>query len=742
MDKIVQKTIQLADRPLTLEVGRVADQADGAVLARYGDTVVLATVVMGDVREDLSYFPLVVDFEEKLYAGGKIKTSRFVKREGRPSDEAILAGRMIDRSIRPLFPKDFYNEIQVIITMLSVDQENDPATLGMVAAFAALAVSPIPWQGPLGVVRVGFRDGHFLLNPGNGELAFSDLDLVVSASKEGIVMVEADAKQLPENEILQALEFGFNESKKIIELIEALQEEVGKPKVEYEIKKIDEDVKEAILTYVLEKLPSEVLSPEKVNREDARRDFLEELYGVFEGKVSKNEINEVFYEAIKTHVRKKILEQGVRPDGRKSMTEVRPLQIEIGILPRTHGSALFRRGETQVLTIATLGSTSLEQLIEGPTGEETKRYMHHYNFPPFSTGETGRLGWPGRREVGHGALAERALLPVIPSEGEFPYAIRLVSEVLSSSGSTSMAAVCGSTLALMDAGIPIQQAVAGVAMGLISDEKKGRFEVLTDIQAQEDFCGDMDFKVAGTKKGITALQMDTKLKKVSSAVLKLALEQAHQGRLVILEKMQEVIAKPREKLSQYAPRVTTLKIDSKKIGAVIGAGGKIIRNIQENTETIIDIKEDGQIFISGSSDEGAQKAKEMIEAIVKEVKAGDVYKGKVTRITDFGAFIEVLPGKEGLAHISELSDGYVSRVADVVKVGDEIEVKVVNVDDLGRINLSAKKHAAPARRNFNRHRDDRTPGRPVPGRGGRPYQARSGPGYRTPYHQRPGFRRK
>lgn len=738
MNQIIKKEIEFGGQTLSLETGRLALQANGSVLARLGDTVVLATAVMGEAKEELGYFPLVVDFEEKLYAGGKIKTSRFVKREGRPSDGAILTGRLIDRSIRPLFPKkDFYNEVQVILTMLSVDQENSPAILGMIAAYAALTISNIPWQGSLGAARIGFKEGNFLLNPGNGELEFSDLNLILAGSKEGILMVEAEANELPEAEVIKALEWGHQQIQPIIALIEELQKEVGQEKLPVVEKEANLEIKQAILAYVQEKMGDELFSPTRASRDSAREEFLEELFLVFEGKVTKNEMTEIFDEAVRKAVRVRILEKNLRPDGRDDLTVVRPLNIEVGVLPRTHGSALFARGETQVLTIATLGSTSLEQLIEGPTGEETKRFMHHYNFPPFSTGEVGRLGWPGRREVGHGALAERALLPVIPSEEEFPYAIRLVSEVLSSAGSTSMASVCGSTLALMDTGVPIKSAVAGVAMGLVTSEDQKQSKILTDIAALEDFYGDMDFKVAGTKNGINALQMDIKLAKVSHEILTVALNQARDARLFILQKMAQVIGEPRQELSIYAPRVISVLIDPKKIGEVIGPGGKVVRNIQDETETIIDIKEDGTVHISGKSEENAQRARAWIESLTKEVKVGEIYQGKVTRILDFGALVEILPGKEGLVHISEFSPGYVSNVRDFVKEGEELKVKVVSLDERGKIRLSVK---ALKTEGF-------TEGEFGGGKSRFAKKPRSGidhrtrPSYRTPYHQKPHYRR-
>lgn len=686
MSKTIHDELEYAGRKLTLETGHLANQATSSVLARYGDTVVLVTVVVAEPREDIDYFPLTVEYEERLYAGGKIKTSRFVKREGRPSDDAFLNARLIDRAIRPLFASDFKNEVQVIATILSVDQENDPAILSLVAASAALSISGVPWTGPIAAIRIGHHNDNFLLNPGNGELAFSDLDLVVAGTKKDIVMVEAGAKEIPEETMLSAFDFAEENLEPLVSFIGDFSQKAGKEKIAYEPISIDEDVKQAIEAHATENFPKSMFAQSKEERGVARDDFLEELYSVFEGKATKADIAKVFDEIVKKIVREKILQEGVRPDGRTDMKEIREIEVEVGTLPRTHGSAIFRRGETQALTIATLGSTSLEQLIEGMTGEETKRYIHHYNFPPFSVGEVGRRGWPNRREIGHGALAERALLPLIPNEEKFPYTIRLVSEILSSSGSTSMAAVCGSTLSLMDAGVSIKRPAAGIAMGLVKEGED--YKILSDIQALEDYFGDMDFKVAGTEKGITALQLDIKTLGLPKKILGETINQAKDGRMHILNEMLKVIGKPREKLSQYAPRIISLQIDPKRIGEIIGPGGKVIRSIQEETDTVIDIKEDGMVFISGMDDEKSQQAKTKIAGIVREVKAGEIFDGKVTRITDFGAFVEVLPGKEGLCHISELTPGYVKNVRDYVDVGDTLKVKVIEIDNFGRINLS------------------------------------------------------
>lgn len=692
--KIIKKEMQLGGRTLSLEYGELAGQANGAVLARYGDTVILATATSALPRDEAGFFPLTVDYVERLYAGGRIKGSRFVKREGRPSDEAILAGRIIDRTIRPLFPKDYKDEVQVVITVLSVDLENDPLILGVIGASAALACSDIPWEGPAGAVRVGRQAGEkegpagFILNPTEAELAFSDLDLVVSGTTNEVLMVEGVADEVKEEAVLEAIEFGQAAVQPIAKLISELAAEVGMKKKEVVIEESLKHLREDVRDFALKEL-KEVFEKAQAKEEfNEKIDALsEQLFEKYEGKYQKTAMANALGELTKEAVRELVIDDGKRTDGR-ALDEVRPLSIRVGLLPRTHGSALFQRGETQVLTIATLGSTSLEQLIEGPTGEETKRYIHHYYFPPFSTGEVGRIGSPGRREIGHSALAERALERMIPSEEKFPYTIRLVSEVLSSNGSTSMASTCGSTLALMDAGVPIKAPVSGVAMGLFTDGKI--FRVLTDIAGIEDQCGDMDFKVAGTEKGVTAVQMDMKIKGLQHKVMEEALEQARQARLSILEKMLKVIGKPREALSQYAPKVAYLKIPVDKIGAVIGPGGKMIKSIIEKTGTVIDVKEDGTVNISAQDEAKVNEARKIVEDLTREVEVGEIFEGVVKRLMAFGAFVEILPGKEGLVHVSELAHGYVARPADVVKVGEKIRVKVIEIDEQGRINLSKR----------------------------------------------------
>lgn len=681
--KVISKSIQLGGRTLTLETGRYAYQADAAVLGRYGDTMVLVTVVSAEPREGINYFPLDVEYVERLYAGGRIKGSRWVKREGRPSDEAILTGRLVDRSIRPLFPKGYFKEVQVTVTVLSVDSENDPAILAAVATSAALSISSIPWNGPTGTVRVGLKEGAYFVNPINGEMQFSDLDLVVSTVQDKVVMIEAQAKEVPEKQILGAIEFAQKESKKIVDLIGLLVKEGGKKKQDFEPKKVDPELKKEVakltggqIKKMIEEASLKIFGAEEY--EELRMAISQTL-----SEEKRGEIGQVLEELFQEELRK-MIQANKRPDGRK-MDEIRPLKMELGILPRTHGSAMFARGETQVLTVTTLGSPSLEQLIESPEGEETKRFLHHYNMPPFSTGEAGRFGWPSRREVGHGALVEKALESVIPLEDKFPYTIRLVSEILSSNGSTSMAAVCGSTLSLMDAGVPISTPVAGIALGLILDKKP---VIFSDIIGLEDFCGDMDLKIAGTSKGVTAIQMDVKNKGLTGEILEKAFTQGNQGRAFILKKMEEVISEPRTKISQYAPKISILHLPVEKIGDVIGPGGRTIRKIISDTQTSIDIEDDGTVNISGIDEEKVAEATKLIKGLTHEVKPGEIYEGEVKRIQPFGAFVEILPGKEGLVHISQMASGFVSSPEKIVSIGDKVKVRVIEIDDLGRINLS------------------------------------------------------
>jgi len=683
--KRFSKSVEIGGKTLTLEVGRLASQANAAVLARLGDTVVLATVVSAKAREDLDYFPLEVEYIERLYAGGRIKGSRWVKREGRPSDEAILTARLVDRSIRPLFPEGYKNEVQVMITVLSADAENSPDIPAICATSAALTISDIPWNGPVGAVRVGFvpknGEGFFVANPSNQDLEFSDLDLVVSTTDKVAVMLEAGAKEVPEEKFLKAIEIGQKEAQKIIQLILELQKEVGLKKQKYLVEKPSLELIKEVKKEAGEKI-KEIIQEAAAQKESLN--FLAEIKEALAEKYPNEKKNIVFAavdQLLKKTIREQIVEKGIRPDGRKP-TEIRPIEIEVGILPRTHGSAMFKRGNTQVLTVTTLGSPSLEQLIESVEGEETKRYIHHYYMPPYSVGEVGKVGWPSRREVGHGALAERALEPVIPPEEKFPYTIRVVSEVMSSNGSTSMASVCGSTLSLMDAGVPIKAPVSGIAMG-----KVGRV-ILSDIAGLEDFNGDMDFKVAGTAKGITAVQLDVKALDLTLDLIEKTLTQAKEGRLFILEKMLAVLPASRVQISRFAPKIEVLRVPVEKVGEVIGPGGRMIRKIINETGATVDIEDDGTITVSSPDKESVQKAVAWIKGLTKEAKVGDIFLGTVKRIQPFGAFVEILPGKEGLVHVSQMGRGYINNPATLLKVGQKVRVKVIQIDELGRINLS------------------------------------------------------
>ncbi len=684
MPQVFECTI--GDRALVIETGKFASQASGAVTVRYGDTLVLVTAcVSSEPREGTDFLPLTVDYEERHYAAGKIPGS-FIRRETRPSQDAILADRLADRSLRPLFPKGFRNELQIVVTVLSTDRENDPDILAMIGASSALSISEIPFDGPIGAVRVGCIDGQLILNPTYTQLNDSSLDLVVAGTGNAVIMVEAGAKEVPESLILDAIKFGQQAIQEIIALQQRLQEAFGKPKMEFKESEVSPEAEQAVSSAVNGRLDEVIYKP-KAEREEVLSAIGEELCQELGERFTQEEILSALQSHFKRALRESILEKGVRADGRQ-LNEVRPITCEIGFLPRTHGSGLFTRGETQVLTTTTLGSVRQEQLIDTISQEESKRFMHHYNFPPYSVGEVRRLVGPGRRAIGHGALAEKALAPVLPSEEDFPYTIRLVSEVLSSNGSTSMASVCASSLSLMDAGVAIKTHVAGVAMGLITRDDK--YAILTDIQGLEDAYGDMDFKAAGTSEGITALQMDIKLKKISYEVVEKALEQARKSRLSILAKMNETISSSRPELSQYAPRVYKITIPPDRIGAVIGPGGKMIRSITEETGTTIDVDNNGTVLIGSVSEEGAQKAIKIIESLTKEVEVGATYTGKVTRVENYGCFVEILPGKEGMVHISELADYRVPSVEDVVKVGDEIMVMVTEIDHMGRINLSRR----------------------------------------------------
>lgn len=690
--KIIKKSIDFQGRTLTFETGRMAQLTSGAVYATYGDTAILATVARNKTAPDLDYFPLNVSFEEKLYAGGRISSSRFIKREGKPTDESVLSGRLIDRGIRPLFPKDYFADVQVISTVLSIDNENTPDILGSVAASAALTISDVPWQGPIATVRVGLINDEIVINPTSTQLKDSKLDLVITANDKSIGMIEAGAKIVDEDTMIRAMNAGFEACQPIIELIKEFAKEVGNSKHEYIPLVIDEaktkSVKEFIKKDVIPTLNDVETAMDETWFGSQMNIICDQFSTQIEaGEISKKEITAVLEKEFKYFVREQVLDKGLRLDGRK-LDEVRPLSSEVGVLPRAHGSALFQRGKTQALSIATLGSPSLYQTIDGMYGESTKRYMHHYNFPPFSNGESGRLGSPGRREIGHGMLAERALEPVLPSESDFPYAIRVVSEILGSSGSTSQASVCGSTLSLMDAGVPISAPVAGIAMGLMTNEKK--HVVLTDIAYTEDANGDMDFKVAGTKEGITAIQMDIKLTEIPLPILEEAVREAYKARIFILDKMAQTIAEPRKELNQYAPKIESIKIDPEKIGAVIGQGGKTINKIVAETGTEINIDDDGNVSVSGVDIESIRKAIGIVDGLTRDLQPGEEFEGEVKRIMDFGAFVEVLPGKEGMVHISEIAPTRVEKVEDYLEVGQKVKVRVVEIDNMGRLNLSMR----------------------------------------------------
>ena len=681
-------THEVGGRSLTIDAGKLAGQASGAVAVRYGDTVVLVTAcVSSEPREGVDFLPLTIDYEERLYAAGKIPGG-FIRREGRPSQEATLASRLTDRPLRPLLPKEWRNDIQLIITVLSTDQENDPDILAVIGGSAALSMSEIPFDGPVSAVHVGYINDRLVLNPTLAELGDSLLDLIVVSTRQAIVMVEAGAREAPEDIVIQAIKLGHEANQGIIELQEQLQQACGKPKVEAPVVEVNPEALSAVSSMVDGRLAQALSQSEKSEREQALGNLKKELVENLGETFSEEDIIAAFEARVRADIRSNILDKAQRIDGR-GLTDVRSIDCEVGLLPRTHGSALFSRGQTQVLTITTLGSIRQEQQLDGLGIEESKRFIHHYNFPPFSSGEVKRVGTPSRREIGHGALAERAILPVLPEDEDVPYTIRLVSEVLSSSGSTSMASVCAGSLSLMDAGIPIKRAVAGVAMGLVTDEK-GNYAILTDIEGLEDAYGDMDFKVAGTTEGVTALQLDIKLKGISLEIVEKALNQARDARLSILEIMNQTISSSRPEVSRYAPRMYKITINPDKIGSVIGSGGKTIRSIIDETKTTIDINNDGTVVIGSPDEKAARKAIEIIEGLTKEVEVGGIYTGKVTRLLNFGAMVEILPGKEGLVHISELAEYRVSKVEDVVKVGDEVMVKVIDIDQLGRINLSRR----------------------------------------------------
>ncbi|MFD1952916.1 polyribonucleotide nucleotidyltransferase [Paenibacillus thailandensis] len=684
-------SMTLGGRPLVLETGRLAKQANAAVTVRYGETVILCTVTASSAPKDLDFFPLTVNYEERLYAVGKIPGG-FIKREGRPSEKAILASRLTDRPIRPLFPEGFRNEVQIANLVMSVDQDCSPEIAAMIGTSAALTISDVPFNGPIGGVIVGRINGEFIINPTVEQEKESDIHLVVAGTANAIMMVEAEANEVPEDVMLEAIMFGHEEIKKIVATINDLHSVAGKEKMEVVLHSVDSDVNAAVRAFASEKLIEAIRIPEKHARQDAIDAVNAEAIEHFEQVYAETpellaDVKEILYDIVKEEVRRLITHDKVRPDGR-ALDEIRPIECDIALLPRTHGSGLFQRGQTQALSVCTLGALGDVQILDGIDLEESKRFMHHYNFPPFSVGEARPLRAPGRREIGHGALGERALSKVIPSESEFPYTIRLVSEVLESNGSTSQASICASTLAMMDAGVPIKAPVAGIAMGLIKDGD--HFSILSDIQGMEDHLGDMDFKVAGTAQGVTAIQMDIKIDGIDRAILTQALAQAREGRMFILDKMLEVIQQPRTSLSKYAPKIITLRINPDKIRDVIGAGGKIINKIIEETGVKIDIEQDGMVYIASSNEEMNQRAKAIIEGIVKEVVVGEIYVGTVKRIEKFGAFVEILPNKDGLVHISQLANERVAKTEDVVNIGDQITVKVTEIDQQGRINLSRK----------------------------------------------------
>jgi polyribonucleotide nucleotidyltransferase len=694
VNKANQYTAVLGDVPITIETGRLAMQAGGAVTVQQGDTLLLVTATMSKhPREGIDFLPLSVDYEERLYAAGRIPGS-FFRREGRPSEHAILISRLTDRPLRPLFPKDLRNDVQVILTALSHDQVHNIDILGIIGASTAITISDIPWDGPVAAVRVGLIDDELVINPSIPEIEDSLLDLRMAGTEDAIIMVEAGASEVPEETIVEALRRGHESMQPLIQVQKEMRAELGKPKATYPSISIEESVKQTVKERIGDRLRTVAIETTHVDRDERNRvidELREEILDSFQDPETEEfafppqDIRSVFSDVYKAEIRKRILEEHVRPDGR-GLKEIRTLAAEVGLSPRAHGSGLFERGETQVLTIATLGTPREEQMLDGLYPEDSKRYIHHYNFPPYSTGETWFLRGPKRREIGHGALAENALLPMIPDEDIFPYTIRLVSEVLSSNGSTSMASVCGSTLALMDTGVPLKRPISGIAMGLVTDGT--RQAILTDIQGMEDHLGDMDFKVAGSSAGITALQMDIKIKGIGYELMQEALYQARDARLQILEVMMSAISEPREQLSPFAPRMTIIQIDPEKIGAIIGPGGKTIRAIQEECDVKIDIEDDGTVFIAAVEGPAADKAQRRIEELTEEPEVGEIYTGKVVRTTDFGAFVEILPGTDGMVHISQLADFRVERVEDVIRVGDEIMVMVTDISPDGKIRLS------------------------------------------------------
>jgi polyribonucleotide nucleotidyltransferase len=686
---------EVAGRKLVIETGLLAGQANASITARYGDTVVLATAVMSPgAREGMNYFPLMVDYEEKFYASGKIKGSRFIKREGRPTDEAVLNGRLIDRTLRPLFNQQMRNEVQVIVTVLSIDQENDPALVGTIAASTALAISDIPWNGPVGAARIGEKDGNIVINPINGDLAASRFDIFVCGVEGKINMIETSAQEIAEDKIFEALE----EAQKVIDqitiFIKGIQSEIGKPKAEPALIEAPDDFKKEILEKFENKIAPALYQKDHNIQTKMQNDLFAEVAQYVKEKYptdadsKKEQALATIDMEMEKMFEKNILEKDERPDGRK-LDEVRHISCLIGLLPRTHGSALFTRGETQVLSVVTLGAPGMEQIIDTMELDEKKRFMHHYNFPPFSVGEVRPMRGPGRREIGHGALAEKALSVVAPDKDKFPYTIRIVSEVLSSNGSSSMASTCASNLALMDAGVPMNAIIGGISVGIVVGPN-GKYKLLSDIQGPEDHFGGMDFKITGSKKGITAIQLDVKVDGLTSDMIRATLDQSRKNRFSIIDKMNETINAPRAELSKYAPRIITIHINPDKIRDVIGPGGKVINQIIDETGVEIDIEDDGSVFITADNPEAGQKALEWVKNLTHEVTAGEVFKGRITRILNFGAFAEILPGQEGLVHISEISERRIDKVEDVLKVGQIVNVKVKEIDNLGRINLTMR----------------------------------------------------
>ncbi len=689
--KTQQFTTEFCGRELTIETGRMAFLADGAVTVRYGDTMVLGTaVVSNQPRDGIDFFPLLIDYEERFYAAGKISGSRFIKREGRASEHATLSARLIDRPIRPLFPKGYRHDVQSVAMVISADLEYAPNIIAMTAVSAALMLSGAPFEGPVAGVKIGLINGELVAFPTEEQMKESKLELIVAGTKDAIMMVEAGANEVDEATMIKAIELAHKSIQPLIKLQEEMVKALGAKEKPYELFKADEDLMAAIGDFLADKLGPAIRHQDHYQRHDALRNLEKETVAQFENDYELADIEVAFGKVIDREIRRAILEDGARPDGRKT-TEIRPLSMQVGVLPRAHGSGLFTRGTTQVLNVTTLASTSYAQLIDTMEEDTTKRYMHHYNAPGYSSGEVKPMRSPGRREIGHGALAERALLPVIPAVEDFPYTIRTVSEVLSQNGSSSMASVCGSTLSLMDAGVPILKPVAGIAMGLVTDHDDAKhYVILSDIQGAEDFAGDMDFKVAGTEDGITALQMDIKVKGITPEIMKAALAQAHEGRSHIMSKMLSVIDKPRAEMSPYAPRISKLMINPEKIATVIGKGGETINKIIAETGVEIDIEDSGLVMISSTDAEAAERAIEIIRGLTEDPEVGRVYTGTVVKLMEFGAFVNILPGKDGLVHISQLSDKRVEKVSDVVKLGDKVQVRLLEIDGQGRLNLSMK----------------------------------------------------